>query len=132
MLFSELTQPFRTVSFRKETISNKLNMKTAILITSWGKQVMFTPETENEIEALKMITPDDNIHTVIKRGTYSDRPEVFGANVFECVGGYYRAGEQPDSVMFVLTPKEKKVCKTSDTHIGCSNDCFASHGQRIM
>lgn len=82
-------------------------MKTAILITEGVKQIMFTPENEAEKEALRYISPDDDIHTVIKKGTFSDKPEIFGADVYECRGGYYRAQEQSDSVMFVLTPKNK-------------------------
>jgi len=84
-------------------------MKTAILLADGVKQIMFTPETENEKEALKMITPDDDIHTVIKRGTFvGEHDEVFGANVYECRGGYMRAEADRESVMFVLTPKVKK------------------------
>lgn len=82
-------------------------MKTAILITDGVKQIMFTPETEAEKQALKMISPDEEIHTVIKRGSFSDMDEVFGADVYECQGGYYRAQEREESVMFVLTPKKK-------------------------
>lgn len=81
-------------------------MKTAILITDGVKQIMFTPETDSEKQALKMISPDEEIHTVIKTGSFSDKPEIFGAKVYECRGGYYRAEEDVDSVMFVLTPKK--------------------------
>lgn len=82
-------------------------MKTAILLADGVKQIMFTPETENEKQALKLITTEDDIHTVIKRGTFaSEHAEVFGADVYECQGGYYRAHESQESVMFVLTPKE--------------------------
>ena len=82
-------------------------MKTAILITDGVKQIMFTPENEAEKQALRMISIDDDIHTVIKRGTFSSMDKVFGANVFECQGGYMRAEENEESVMFVLTPKKK-------------------------
>ena len=87
-------------------------MKTSILITKDVKQIMFTPESDAEREALKYISPNDEIHTVIKTGVFSDKPEVFGADVYECQGGYYRAQEQKDSVMFVLTPKKKPHVKT--------------------
>ena len=83
-------------------------MKISILITEGVKQIMFTPETDAEKQALKMISHDEDIHTVIKRGSFSDIPEVFGADVYECQGGYYRAEEKEESVMFVLTPKKKK------------------------
>jgi|GEM_PF-1752742 len=85
-------------------------MKTAILLADGVKQIMFTPETENEKQALRMITPDDDIHTVIKRGTMYDRDSsIFGVNIYECQGGYMRAEDQPDSVMFVLTLKKNKA-----------------------
>lgn len=89
-------------------------MNTAILLADGVKQIMFTPETENEKKALKMITAEDDIHTIIKRGNfYSDGDQVFGVNVYECQGGYYRAENSPESVMFVLTPKKND--ETSDT-----------------
>jgi hypothetical protein len=80
-------------------------MKTAILITDGVKQIMFTPENDAERQALKFISPDDNIHTVIKTGTFSNVNGVFGAKIYECQGGYMRAEENQESVMFVLTPK---------------------------
>ena len=84
-------------------------MKTAILIADGVKQIMFTPENDTEKEALKLITPDDDLHCVIKEGSFSSsNKEVFGANVYLCQGGYYRAEEREDSVMIVLTPKIKK------------------------
>ena len=81
-------------------------MKTSILLADGVKQIMFTPETENEKQALGLITPDDNIHTVIHRGAFYNEPQVFGVNVFKCQGGWMRAENSEDSVMFVLTPKE--------------------------
>tara|TARA_R110000868_G_C10972640_1_gene770703 strand:+ start:32099 stop:32356 length:258 start_codon:yes stop_codon:yes gene_type:complete len=85
-------------------------MKTAILLADGVKQIMFTPETDNEKEALKMITVDDDIHTVIKRASFYDSDdEIFGVDVFETRGGYMRASQDNESVMFVLTPKKKKV-----------------------
>jgi len=86
-------------------------MKTAILITEGVKQIMFTPENDAEKEALNYISPNDDIHTVIKRGTFSDKPEIIGLDVYECQGGYYRAQEQKGSVMFVLTPKKRVESK---------------------
>lgn len=82
-------------------------MKTAILITNGVKQIMFTPENDAEKEALAYISPNDDVHTVIKKGTfYSGEDKIFGANIYECQGGYYRAENNEDSVMFVLTPKK--------------------------
>lgn len=91
-------------------------MKTAILLADGVKQIMFTPETENEKQALRMISPDEEIHTVVKRGSfytgsYGGEAEIFGVDVYECQGGYMRAQDSTESVMFVLTPKkdESKV-----------------------
>jgi hypothetical protein len=82
-------------------------MKTAILIAEGVKQIMLTPENDTEREALQYITSNDEIHTiVIKRGPFDDEEDVFGADVYECEGGYYRAERKQESVMFVLTPKK--------------------------
>ena len=78
------------------------DMKTAILITHGVKQIMFTPENDSEKEALKYISPNYNINVVIKTGTYSDKPEIFGAEVYECQGGYYRSKKQSDSIIFIF------------------------------
>ena len=69
---------------------------------------MFTPENDSEREALKYISADDDIHTVIKKGTMYDEDGILGFDIYECKGGYYRAEKQEDSVMFVLTPKKIK------------------------
>lgn len=55
-------------------------MRTAIILVDWSKQIMFTPETDNEKEALKLITPDDNISTVIKRWDTWMEKEIFWAS----------------------------------------------------
>ena len=83
-------------------------MKTAILITHGIKQIMFTPENDAEREALGYISADDKIHTVIKRGTLYDKDKVFGVDIYECLGGYYRAQDNEESVIFILTPKESE------------------------
>jgi hypothetical protein len=83
-------------------------MKTAILISNEVKQIMFTPENNAEKQALKYISPNEDVHTVIKTGTFYDRePNIFGVNVYECMGGYLRAEDNPESVMFVITPKKE-------------------------
>lgn len=83
-------------------------MKTAILLSNGVKQIMFTPETDNEKEALKLITPDDDIHTVIKEGNFynGNGKEIFGVNIYMCQGGFLRAEDEKNSVMFILTPKK--------------------------
>ena len=91
-------------------------MKTAILIANGVKQIMFTPENDAEKQALNIISTEDDIHTVIKRGQFADTDEVFGVDVQFCEGGFLRAYKSEKSVMFVLTPKEKK--KELDTYSG--------------
>ena len=89
-------------------------MRTAILITNKVKQIMFTPENDAEKEALTYISPNDEIHTVIKKGSFYENDEIFGVDIYECKGGYYRAENKSDSVMFVLTPKKKLIPPQSE------------------
>ena len=88
-------------------------MKTAIILANGIKQIMFTPENDSEKQALKMITPDDDITLDIKKGTiYDDAPESARGYVVEkCKGGYVRAFECEDCLMLVLTPKKKVKTK---------------------
>lgn len=83
-------------------------MKTAIIISDGVKQIMLTPENDNEKEALQMITPNDDIELAIKKGSFSSPPTSAGYQVQMCEGEFLRAWDSPDSVMLVLTPKEKK------------------------
>jgi len=83
-------------------------MKTTIIIWDWVKQINFTPETDTEKEALKLITVNDDIHTVIKKGNLYEDDSVFWLDVYECQWGFNRANQSTESVMFVLTPKDKK------------------------
>lgn len=84
-------------------------MKTAIIIADGVKQIMFTPENDSERQALKMITPDDDISLDIKSGTFYDsynRPaSAHGYTVRLCRSDYLRAYEDVDSLMLVLRPK---------------------------
>ena len=84
-------------------------MKTAIIIADGIKQIMFTPENPSEKLALSMITLDDNINIETKTGTfYSHTPKCAqGYTVQKCQGDYLRAYESTESLMLVLTPKEK-------------------------
>lgn len=83
-------------------------MKTTIIIWDWVKQINFTPETDSEKEALKLITVNDDIHTVIKKGTVYEDDSVLWLNIYECQWGRNRAENSTESVMFVLTPKKDK------------------------
>lgn len=83
-------------------------MKTAIILAQGIKQICFTPETDNEKEALSLITTDDKVDVVIKRGTMYDDEQVLGVDIYECQDGYLRGKESKESVMFVLRPKTKE------------------------
>ena len=85
-------------------------MKTAIIIAEGIKQVMFTPENDVEKQALKMITPQDNITVETQTGTLYDRTPkcARGYTVQKCKGDYLRAYEDENSLMLVLRPKEKE------------------------
>ncbi len=82
-------------------------MKTAILLVDDVTQIMFTPETEGEKKALKMIDPEKDIDVVIKHGSFTSQAEILGVSVDKCQGGFYRASPSAGSVMFVLTPKKE-------------------------
>lgn len=90
-------------------------MKTAIIIANGLKQIMFTPETDEERQALKMITPNDEISLEVKEGSFFDRSPASaqGYVVRECRGDYLRAYEDTDSIMLVLRPKKKNSTSTS-------------------
>lgn len=81
-------------------------MKTAIIISDGVKQVMFTPENDSEKQALKMITPDDDIELAVKTGSFHASYKPAGYHVGMCQGGFLRAWDDEDSVMLVLTPKK--------------------------
>lgn len=85
-------------------------MKTAIILADGIKQIMFTPESDNERAALALITQDEEITVEIKEGTfYSSMPKsAIGYTIQKCQGGYLRAYESEESLMLVLTPKKKK------------------------
>ena len=84
-------------------------MKTTIIINDDGtKQIMFTPENDSEKQALRMITPDDNIELAVKEGslhsTHAYKRAGYEANM--CEGGYLRVWDSEDSIMLVLTNKK--------------------------
>ena len=85
-------------------------MKCAIVLGNGVKQIMFAPENDNEKQALKMITPDDDISIQTKQGSfYDDNAKVVGYNVGFCQGGYLSAFSEGDCVMLVLKRKEKEA-----------------------
>lgn len=83
-------------------------MKCAIIIACGIKQIMFTPENDEERMALKLITPMDEISMDVKEGTlYNDSPpSARGYVISKCAGGYLRAYEDVNSLMLVLRPKK--------------------------
>lgn len=82
-------------------------MKISIVIAEGEKQVMMTPETDMEREALKFIEPKDDIEIATQWGTYDNEPSKFTYNTSKCQGGYFRRFAEKDSLMFVLRPKKK-------------------------
>ena len=80
-------------------------MKISIVIADGYKQVMMTPETDHEKEAIKFIAPDDTLKAVSKKGTFDDKPNHYGMNVSMCEGGYLRRFAEDESLMFVIENK---------------------------
>lgn len=80
-------------------------MKISIVIAEGEKQVMMTPETEHEKQALKFITPTDAVEIASEWGTYDNEPNHFSYNSSKCQGGYIRRFAEKDSLMFILKPK---------------------------
>lgn len=80
-------------------------MKISIVIAEGVKQIMFTPETSHETEALKHIAPNENYNVASMMGTYDSEPSHFSYNSSKCQGGYVRRFAEKDSLMFVLSPK---------------------------
>ncbi len=85
-------------------------MKIAVLLLDGAKQVMLTPETEHEKQALKMIAPGDKLEAMAKWGTFRDK-EHYGKSFDLCQGGYYREFANSESLMFVITTPETKEGK---------------------
>lgn len=85
-------------------------MKISMIIVEGAKQIMITPETEHEKEVLRYIEPNDELSVVSKIGTLYDSGDKqhWGYQLEECQGGYYRAYETSDSLMFVIKDKKKK------------------------
>jgi hypothetical protein len=84
-------------------------MKVAIIFSDGKKQINFTPENDDEKQALKLITPNDDIELAVKQGQFYGygNDNGFGIEIKTTQGGYLRAFENTESVMLVLTPKVK-------------------------
>ena len=84
-------------------------MKTAIVFSDGIKQIIFTPENEDEKLALKLITVNDDISLAVKQGSFGQQQyEPYRHNVQMCQGDYLRVFSEQNSVMLVLTPKKEK------------------------
>ncbi len=86
-------------------------MKISLIITEGYKQVMFTPETEHEKQALKMISPKDTLVGVAKWGTFDDKLNPFGEQISMCQGGYLRRFADKESLMFVIQDQQESETK---------------------
>jgi len=85
-------------------------MKTAIVFTEGIKQINFTPENEDEKMVLKLITVNDDIHLAKKTGVFGpDSIKPFSVSIESCRGNHLRCFDNTESIMLVLTPKEKNI-----------------------
>lgn len=83
-------------------------MKVVIIFADGVKQINFTPENDDEKQALKLITPNDNIDLAVKYGSFGEEHfKPFGVEFNKCVGGYLRTYSNDESIMLILTPKEE-------------------------
>ncbi len=82
-------------------------MKTAIILCDGIKQIVFTPENDQEKQALQMFTPKDEIELAVHQGSFGDmKPLQF--EIAESKAGYLRAFDNSQSIILVLRPKKKK------------------------
>ncbi len=84
-------------------------MKTAVIFADGVKQIVFTPENEQEKYALSLLTPDDNVELLITNGSFGEeRYKPFSGSVNICQGGYLRIFSDTNSRILVLKPKQKE------------------------
>ena len=66
-------------------------MKTVIILSDGIKQIIFTPENEQEKYALALITPDDDIELLIEDGGFgNENYKPFTKTIEQCKGGWLR------------------------------------------
>ena len=80
-------------------------MKLSIVIVEGAKQIMLTPETEHEKQALKFINPEDTLKVVSRWGSFTNEYSHAKLQVEKCEGGYLRAFSEKDSLMFLIKDK---------------------------
>ena len=82
-------------------------MKTAVIFADGVKQIVFTPENDDEKYALSLLTPSDDIELLITNGTFGDlKNKPYTANVGMCRGDYLRIFSDKESRIIVLSPKK--------------------------
>jgi hypothetical protein len=91
-------------------------MKVAIIFSEGIKQINFTPENDDEKQALKLITPNDDIDLAVKNGQFYGygNGNNFGIEVKTTQGGYLRVFENTESIMLVLSPKKQRTEKVEN------------------
>ena len=90
-------------------------MKISVLLNESGKQVILSPENDFEKKALAMIGPEEKVEIAVKHGQFMDKVgEHVSYDIGKCQGGYFRAFQSDGSVMFVITPKEKRESRYKD------------------
>lgn len=80
-------------------------MRISMVIHEKAKQIMLTPETEHEKEALKHIGLGDKLEIVSKWGSFGDESHA-NLQVKECQGKYLRVFSEADSLMFVIKKQD--------------------------
>jgi len=84
-------------------------MKVDIIFSEGIKQINFTPENDDEKMALSLITPNDDISLAVEQGRFGEESyKPFSVSINQSRGGYLRAFGSEQSIMLVLTPKEKQ------------------------
>lgn len=83
-------------------------MKISIVIVEGAKQIMLTPETDHEKQALKFINPEDTLKVVTRWGSFTNEHSHAQLQVSKCEGKYLRAFSEQDSLMFLIEDKEDK------------------------
>lgn len=87
-------------------------MKVSVVIVEGAKQIMMTPETEHEKQALKFINPEDKLEVVSKLGSFTDERTMLNVNIEMCKGEYLRAFTEQDSLMFLI--RDTKLSKNKE------------------
>ncbi|MCK4891451.1 MAG: hypothetical protein KAS78_02165 [Candidatus Pacebacteria bacterium] len=83
-------------------------MKISIVIVEGAKQIMLTPETDHEKQALKFINPENTLKVVSRWGSFTNDYSHAQLQVDKCRGGNLRAFSEEDSLMFLIEDKEEE------------------------